>query len=303
MSSPFPLVRAATDEEALSDALEYRRRRKGPLEFLGFLLSFLAQLFGVKVLLLTAAVTLAVRSGRISLLGVLGVLFLGVLLLLLQFFLRARRFIGDSLAPRQSVKKLPSYKDAALLAKASSMPVARLYEPLLSQPQEGYCGQATLLNMVRSVPSRTGLFKLPGRPAPMEAAQVRDAVLALKAFDRALRIKSVTLLGPLSLAEFEEQVRDLNRPSVRILANFLRAPLFFNDPDDQQRPNVLMRVFGGHWSPLGAYLPEEDLVLLLDLNAQYGKMLIPTRRLHEAVTTRQVYDGRWRGLVRVDLDL
>lgn len=274
------------------------------MEFLRFFVSFLATLFGRnRLLLISAGISYAFWAGMLSILGVLGVGLAAFGLVILQLILRGRRYVGSSLEPRRSVKKLLAYRDAALLAKASSMPVACLYEPLLYQPQEGYCGQSSLLNVVRSIPTRSHLFRLPARPAPMEAAEVRDMAAALQEFDPALRIKSASFLCNLPLAEFRAQMRDLNNPAVRIIANFLRAPLFFNDPDDAKKVPLLLRLFGGHWSPLGAYLPEEDLVLVLDTNEQYGNYLVPTQRLWEAVNTRQIYDGNSRGLVRVELEL
>lgn len=288
----------------LAASRRYRQQRKGFLEFLRFFVSFFATLFGRdRLLIVSAGVGYAFWTGLLSALGALGVALAAFVLLVLQLVLRGRRYVGNSLQPRRSVKKLPEHRDPALLAKACSMPVARLYEPLLFQPQEGYCGQSSLLNLIRSIPTRSHLFQLPARPAPMEAAEVRNMLVALQEFDPALRIKAASFLGPLTLAEFRAQMHDVNNPAVRIVANFLRAPLFFNDPDDAKKVPLLLRLFGGHWSPLGAYLAEEDLVLVLDTNEQYAKYLVPTQRLWEAVTTRQIYDGKHRGLVRVELDL
>lgn len=73
----------------------------------------------------------------------------------------------------------------------------------------------------------------------------------------------------------------------------------------------------GHWSPLGAYISnadarsdskvstggdETDLVMVLDVNATYGAYLVPARRLYDAVNTRPLLDGSWRGLIKLELE-
>ena len=61
-----------------------------------------------------------------------------------------------------------------------------------------------------------------------------------------------------------------------------------------------------HWSPLAAYITndqgsdtEKELVMILDENPSYGPVLVPLLRLFDAVNTKSVLDGEWRGLVRV----
>jgi hypothetical protein len=69
--------------------------------------------------------------------------------------------------------------------------------------------------------------------------------------------------------------------------NFSRAPLFGGG--------------GGHHSPLGGYLEEEDLAFVLDVNASYGPWLVRSDRLFEALnTTADWATGLTRGLARFE---
>lgn len=54
---------------------------------------------------------------------------------------------------------------------------------------------------------------------------------------------------------------------------------------------------GGHHSPLGGYLEEEDLAFVLDVNAGYGPWLVSAQRLFDAMNTGGVVT---RGLARFE---
>ena len=77
-------------------------------------------------------------------------------------------------------------------------------------------------------------------------------------------------------------VNSLNDPNIRLLANFHRSPLFFSDKSFFFK---LRKIFLGHWSPVVAYLENEDLVLVLDVDQEYGAYLVPLERLYEATNT------------------
>lgn len=50
-------------------------------------------------------------------------------------------------------------------------------------------------------------------------------------------VKSVSAVwGSVSYEEFMRHIRQLNDPSVRLIANFLRGPLFFSDPKGEKGP-------------------------------------------------------------------
>ena len=109
--------------------------------------------------------------------------------------------------------------------------------------------------MVCAVPTHSKLFKLPAVAKPLDVREVAEIVEQMREFDPALKIRAVKKLQALSLDDFRAQMADLNNPRVRLLCNFLRAPLFFNAPGS--KTPALKRMFGGHWSPLGAYLPDK----------------------------------------------
>lgn len=81
----------------------------------------------------------------------------------------------------------------------------------------------------------------------------------------------MTVLRDLDLATFRSHVALTNDPSRRYTVNFHRGPLF--------------GAGGGHHSPLGGYRAAEDLVLVIDVNRNYGPWLVKTERLFQAVDT------------------
>ena len=70
----------------------------------------------------------------------------------------------------------------------------------------------------------------------------------------------MTVLRDLDMTTFKENVRLTNDPSRRYVINFTRGPLFGTG--------------GGHHSPIGGYLSDEDLVFVLDVNKKYGPWLV-----------------------------
>jgi hypothetical protein len=84
--------------------------------------------------------------------------------------------------------------------------------------------------------------------------------------------------------EFRQHLRRSNDPTRRYIVNFSRE-----------------RIFGagvGHHSPIGGYLPDEDLVFVLDVNSDYGPWLVERQRLFAAMNT---LDGdHKRGLLLIE---
>ncbi len=95
------------------------------------------------------------------------------------------------------------------------------------------------------------------------------------------------VVRPRSVDELRAELRTSNEPTRRYIANFSRGPLFGRG--------------GGHHSPIGGYLEEEDLAFVLDVNASYGPWLVPTARLFDAINTiADRSTGQTRGLVRFE---
>lgn len=189
-----------------------------------------------------------------------------------------------------SIREAPTYQDAALLDRAWSLPVAAAYgrADLLFQPRSSYCGPTSLANVLVSqgdaqatpaaVLDGTGYCWI-GQCIPGLTLD-ELAELARMKLDR-----DVELLRDLSLDEFREHMRLSNDPDRRYVINFLRGPLF--------------RKGGGHHSPIGGYLEDEDLVFVLDVNADYQPWLVDTERLFRAMDTIDGATEAKRGLLLI----
>lgn len=179
-----------------------------------------------------------------------------------------------------SIRSSPAFQHRALLERAWALPVAKLYAPLISQSMTSICGPTSAANVLRSVGVKTGRnpFDRFGLRA-MSLDQVVSETAELLPEDwhaEALRLRSVEAL--------RIELRHSNEPTHRYITNFSRAPLFGGG--------------GGHHSPLGGYLEDEDLAFVLDVNSGYGPWLVSTERLFDAMNTGDWSGGLTRGLAR-----
>lgn len=184
------------------------------------------------------------------------------------------------------------YQDARLLARAMQLPVARRYaSQLVYQPNPSFCGPTTVANVLRSF----------GHDAATPQAMIEGTSLCrfgiclggisldeLQALMSQRTCSSVDLLRDLSLPAFREQLRHTNEEGIRYTINFDRGPLFGRS--------------GGHHSPIGGYLEDEDLVLVLDVNDKYHPWLVRSERLFAAMNTVDGSSGKRRGLLRISHD-
>jgi hypothetical protein len=169
-----------------------------------------------------------------------------------------------------------------LLQQAWQLPAAERYSPLLSQSVFSICGPTSVANVLRSIgedrgknPLRTfGLRAMSLDQVAEESAEVLPAGWSASI----VRVRSVEAL--------RDELRASNQPTHRYIANFSRRPIFGHG--------------GGHHSPLGGYLEQEDLAFVLDVNASYGPWLVPAEQLFDALNTADRGDGRTRGLVRFE---
>ena len=194
-------------------------------------------------------------------------------------------------ADAASIVREPSYQDPALLARALALPVAAAYVAagLEYQRNASFCGPTTAVDVARSLGT-------PADPAhALDGTGVRTwfgyvwGGLTLEGEAALLRARTgrrVTVLRDLDLAAFRAELAHANDPARRYAVNFARAPLFGRG--------------GGHHSPVGGYLADRDLVLVLDVNRNYRPWLVSTERLFEAVDTVDRATGKRRGLLRVD---
>jgi hypothetical protein len=189
-----------------------------------------------------------------------------------------------------SIKTTPEYQDPALLAKAWALPVAASYHADLEfQGNGSFCGPTSVVDVMHSlhqggdqktVLDGTGISTflgiLPGGITIDQEATIVKARLG----------REVTILRDLDLATFRDHMRRSNDPAHRYIVNFYRGPLFGKG--------------GGHHSPIGGYLENEDLVFVLDVNQKYGPWLVKTERLFEAASTMDRMSGKRRGLLLIE---
>ena len=175
----------------------------------------------------------------------------------------------------------PSPSSAAnLLAKAWALPVARLYAPLQSQTFTSICGPTSVANVLRSMGVKTGAN--PFRSFGVRAMSLDQ--LSREASEVVPEGWSVRSVRPRSVEALRSELKASNDVRYRYVANFSRAPLFGHG--------------GGHHSPLGGYLEDEDLAFVLDVNSGYGPWLVSAERLFEATNTDDWGQGVTRGLSR-----
>lgn len=158
--------------------------------------------------------------------------------------------------------------------------MARRYAPLLSQSFTSICGPTSAANVLRSIGLETA--RNPFRRFGVRPMSLDEVVTETTELLPAGWHGSAIRLG--SLDALRVQLRLSNDPAFRFITNFSRAPLFGRG--------------GGHHSPLGGYLEEEDLAFVLDVNAGYGPWLVSAARLFDAMNTGGWSGGLTRGLAR-----
>jgi hypothetical protein len=231
------------------------------------------------------------RAGRrhrlAPLLALLSALVLGAAAPLLGSLLRD----GTGYAHVAAIDRSREYQDAALLQRAWALPVAAAYQRggIDWQRSASFCGPASVVNVLRSL----------GQPADQQSILGGTGILTVRGLlpggltlDRLAELaqhktgRRVTVPRNLDRAKFRRHLTSTSDPARRYIVNFHRGPLFGRG--------------GGHHSPLGGYLPEADLVLVLDVNPKYGPWLVRTDRLYEAVDTVDPSAGKKRGLLLIE---
>jgi hypothetical protein len=190
----------------------------------------------------------------------------------------------------QSIKSTPEYQEPALLDQAWALPVAALYKAdIVYQSNASVCGPTSMVNVLHSLqqPANQGNI-LQGTGFTTVLGYLPQGITLDQLSDLAkLKLDwKVSVLRGLDLAEFRNQLRHVNEPSRRYVINFSRRPLFGTG--------------GGHHSPIAGYLIDQDLVLVLDVNKNYGPWLVKPERLYEAMNTVDSTTGKKRGLLLLE---
>lgn len=190
-----------------------------------------------------------------------------------------------------SIERDAWYHEDARLDRAWALPVAATYRArFVAQRNGSFCGPASLVNVLRStgtdadqdaVLDGTGVATVLGL---LPGGMTLDA-LADVARER-LPGRTVTVQRDLDLGTFRALMRRANDPAVRMIVNFHRGPLFARG--------------GGHHSPVGGYLEDEDLVFVLDVNDDYDPWLARTERVFAATDTIDPASGLERGVLLIE---
>lgn len=197
---------------------------------------------------------------------------------------------GPDFSGVASIEAEPAFADPELLARARALGSARGYleHDFAHQPNGSFCGPTSVADVVRSTgaaASPEGTLEGSGITTifgVLPGGITLDEVAGL--VRRALPAATVEVVRPETPDELRRAVARTADPSVRVLVNFHRGPLFGRG--------------GGHHSPVGGYLEESDLVLILDTNADYhGPWLVDVDRLFLGVHEVDRATGRPRGLV------
>ena len=165
---------------------------------------------------------------------------------------------------------------ADAVERAWRLPVAKTFNhQLFAQSNLSLCGPASLANVFRSL----------SEPAKTESEVLAGTGRCWTGFcPFGLSLDELTVLRDLTPNEFREHLRRSNDASRRYIVNFRRREIF--------------GAGGGHFSPLAGYLENEDLVFVLDVNANFRPWLIERSRLFAAMNT---LDGdKKRGLLLIE---
>jgi phytochelatin synthase len=219
-------------------------------------------------------------------LAVLGLAVLGGGVVAQRIYAFQHRYPGVA-----SIERAPDYQDPALLARAWVLPVAARYQQagLEYQANPSFCGPTTAVDVVRSLGTPIA------QDAILSGTDVRTTFgmviggMTLDEVAALLRTKTgrpVTVHRGIDLAAFRSLIAQANDPAKRLTLNFDRGPLFGHG--------------GGHHSPVGGYLADLDLVLVLDVNASYKPWLVKSERLFSGIDTVDSSTGQKRGLLVVE---
>lgn len=197
---------------------------------------------------------------------------------------------GPAPVPNPSIATAAYYQQPARLEQAWRQPVAATYRDHFEyQHNAAFCGPATVINVFRSLgidhSTQDGLFDR----AQVSYWKARFLGLTLDELAEVIRVNAplkVTVLRDLTREVFQHHLHRANHPAYRYVINFNRQPLF----------GVNM----GHHSPIGGYLPDADLVFVLDVLDRYQPFLVPAHRLYAAMNTIDAETGKKRGLLLIE---
>lgn len=189
-----------------------------------------------------------------------------------------------------SIKTAPEYHDPALLQKAWALPVAAAYKSEFESQNNGsFCGPTSMVDILHSLHQQSDQATVLSGTEKKTVFGLVWGGMTLEELAGVARVKlkgDVSILRELDLEAFRDQMRKSNDPTRRYVVNFYRGPLFAKG--------------GGHFSPIGGYLADQDLVFVLDVNKKFGPWLVKTERLWQAANTNDRSSGKKRGLLLIE---
>jgi hypothetical protein len=214
---------------------------------------------------------------------------LGGLLVLVATFAGAVA-MGPPKVPADAIAKSVR-RDAALLERAWALPAAATFGKRVDfQVNGSVCGPASLSNVFRSLGAPVGdasaVVEGSGKCQLFGICFMGLTLDELAAIARLRTQRKVTVLRNLTPERFRAELVRSNDPSRRYVVNFHRKPIF--------------GAGGGHHSPIAGYLPDEDLVFVLDVNRDFQPWLVERSRLFAALDTVDSASGKKRGLLVIE---
>jgi hypothetical protein len=214
-----------------------------------------------------------------------------LLVLVVSFFaLPTRKIVFPKHYDVVSTASAPEYKDKARLDRARAQPAVSAHpSPPMYQTNGSICGPTSLANVFKSFGEANASVDDVLAGSGKRSSGVCFMGLSLDELAEVARRRRgcrVTVLRDLSLADFRQHLALTTDSTRRYVINFDRGPLFGEE--------------GGHHSPTGGYLADEDLVLVLDVNAKYEPWLVKAERLFAAMDTMDEGAGKKRGMLLVE---
>jgi hypothetical protein len=189
----------------------------------------------------------------------------------------------------KSIATAPEYQDPALLERAWQLPVAASEKAGMDYQHNGsFCGPTSAVVVASSLGTQVDQGHILDGTAVHATLGMVFGGVTLDELAEVLRTrlgKKVTVLRDLDLAQFRAELAHANDPDRRYVVNFHRGPLFGKGV--------------GHHSPIGGYLADQDLVLVLDVNEKYKPWLVKSERLWNAVNTVDKQTKKRRGLLLI----
>jgi hypothetical protein len=171
---------------------------------------------------------------------------------------------------------------------AWKLPTAASFRHEVSwQSNVSLCGPSSLANVFRSLgeDATTERSVLAGTGLCWTGFCIMGLTLdELAGLARAKTRRRVTVLRDMDAEEFRKHLKNSNNTAHRYIINFDRKMIF--------------AAGGGHHSPIGGYLENEDLVFVLDVNRDYRPWLVERARLFDAMNTWD--GGKKRGMLLIE---